>query len=443
DADEIFKNGRICGLFGSAKALFMAVLSEKFKNTLIVTSTTEEAEKIFDDIRYFLDGSAAELFLLETHEASGRIPALRALSSDKKAVIIASLNAALKETYSPEGLRQASIRVQEKNTHRIDELARRFFGAGFLRQTMVEAPGEIAVRGGIVDIFPLSGKPLRVEFDGDAIASIRNFDPLTQRSTQRIKESEILPAEEKGSSNAFEYCKGENCAVFADDQVCSVEAYCLPGRQAGNTPLHAINFYTLGSKEKCVRVEAMIPENYALRSEKFFSDIRETKNKVFVVTNQDERISELLQELPPKKDPISVVRGQISGGFILPDLGLAVYSDKEIYGEKYFQRKFKAPKEETPSKDLYVDYKEGDFVVHKDHGIGIYKGVEPQTFGGVTSDYLFIQYLGQDKLYVPVRQMHKVLKYRSAGEYIPKLNTLGGADWQVARKKAKASAKKL
>ena len=59
DADEIFKNGRICGLFGSAKALFMAVLSEKFKNTLTVTSTTEEAEKIFDDIRYFLDGSAA------------------------------------------------------------------------------------------------------------------------------------------------------------------------------------------------------------------------------------------------------------------------------------------------------------------------------------------------------------------------------------------------
>ena len=70
DADEILKTGVLCGLLGSAKALFMAVLSEKFKNTLIVTSTTEEAEKIFDDIRYFLDGRTAALYLLETQEAS-------------------------------------------------------------------------------------------------------------------------------------------------------------------------------------------------------------------------------------------------------------------------------------------------------------------------------------------------------------------------------------
>ena len=437
DADDILKTGRICGLLGSAKPLFMAVLSENFKNTLVVTSTTEEAEKIFDDIRYFLDGSAAELYLLETQEAAGRIPALRTLSSDKKTVVIASLNAALKETYSPEGLKQASITIREKMGHKIDELAQRFFDAGFIRQTMVEASGEMAVRGGIVDIFPLEGNPLRIEFDGDTISSIRNFEALTQRSTQRIKEFEILPAGEKGISNAFDYCIGEDCAIFADEPDTFNE------KQAKVKKKISLSFYALGAKEKCVRVESMVPENYALRSEKFIADIQGTKNKVFIVTNQDERINELLQELPPKKDAISVVRGQISGGFILPDIALTVYSDKEIYGEKYFQRKFKVPKEETPSQNLYIDYEEGDFVVHKDHGIGIYQGIEAHTFEGITSDYLFIQYLGNDKLYVPVHQMHKVLKYRSAGEYTPKLNTLGGSDWQIARKKAKASAKKL
>ncbi|MFA5098511.1 MAG: transcription-repair coupling factor [Candidatus Margulisiibacteriota bacterium] len=435
DPAQILNAGRVSGLFSGAKAVFMAVLSESFKKTLILAPTGQEAEKLFGDLKYFLDEKNCGLFLLDLKEAESRLPALKALSGSGKTVVVSSIGASKAVTFSPGQLDRSKIVLKEGMSLRIERLIEDLIRSGFVRQSMVEASGELAVRGGIVDIFPVIQAPVRIEYDGDKIASIRHFEALTQRSTQKIEQTEILPAKETGTSSIFDYfSKGD--AVFID------EPQAFKKEDLGRIKSAQVIFNALPRQDGFI-MEAQTPQNYALRSEDLISDLKKQSGRVYIVTGQDERLAELLDESGVQDPEVKLVRGQLSQGFMLPDLGLAVFTDREIFGEKFVQRRFKEPKEEIPLRGATVDFKEGDFVVHKDHGIGLYKGIVSQTFNGRTCDYLFIQYRGQDRLYVPVDKIQKVLAYRAASEHAPDLNSLGGHEWHTAKKKAKASAKKL
>ena len=436
DPAQVLEAGQVSGLFAGAKAVFMAVMAESFSNTLILAPNGHEAERLFGDLKYFLDEKDKDLFLLDAKEADLRLPALKALSGKKQTVIVSSMGAAEQKTFSPGQLSLSGIPIKDGAPCKMEDLVSNLVRSGFVRQAMAEAPGELAVRGGIVDLFTICQEPVRVEFDGDRIASLRQFDPLTQRSTKKIKEIEVLPAREAGDSTILEYFSKEDAVLVDEPEAFKKEDLKL-------IKSRTLFFRALPQEEGGFRMESTTPQNYALRSGEFICDIQKHEGMVFIVTGQDERLADLLSESGVQNPNVKLVRGQLSQGFIIPDLDLAVYTDREIFGEKFVQRRFKAPKGEIPLRALSVDLKEGDFVVHKDHGIGLYKGIVSQTFNGRTCDYLFIQYRGQDKLYVPVNKMHKVLAYRAAGDHAPDLNTLGGHEWQTAKKKAKASAKKL
>ena len=136
-----------------------------------------------------------------------------------------------------------------------------------------------------------------------------------------------------------------------------------------------------------------------------------------------------------------VLPGTLSHGFIWPDARLAVVSDTDIYGSGY--RKAKSRRNAGEKIAAFTDLKVGDFVVHEDHGVGVYQGTVHLQSEGTYRDYLLIQYHGTDKLYVPIEQLERVQRYIGNPNQPPKLNRLGGGDWQKQKAKVKEGLKKL
>ena len=183
---------------------------------------------------------------------------------------------------------------------------------------------------------------------------------------------------------------------------------------------------------------------------------REQKWQVFLLSGGEargRRLCESLAELEEKAvfaengefgntpGSVTVLPMTLSGGFVLPECGLAVVSDADIWGEGY--RKSKSRKRTGERISTFTDLKEGDYVVHEDHGVGIYRGMTRIQSEGTWRDYLLIQYGGNDKLYVPVEQLERVQRYIGNPNQEPKLNRLGGGEWERQKGKVKESLKKL
>ena len=165
------------------------------------------------------------------------------------------------------------------------------------------------------------------------------------------------------------------------------------------------------------------------------------------------RLCETLKELgeatafaPEKPEQVPaecamVLPATLSRGFVLPECGLAVVSDADIWGEGY--RKAKSRKKTGERISTFTDIKVGDFVVHEDHGVGVYRGMTRLQSEGTWRDYLLIQYNGNDKLYVPVEQLERVQRYIGNPNQPPKLNSLGGGEWARQKGKVRESLKTL
>ncbi|MBW1975658.1 MAG: transcription-repair coupling factor [Deltaproteobacteria bacterium] len=136
-----------------------------------------------------------------------------------------------------------------------------------------------------------------------------------------------------------------------------------------------------------------------------------------------------------------VTHGSLSSGFCWPAEYLAILSEEELFGKKHRKRSFLPVKSEAISS--FQDLKEGDYVVHVDHGIGIYRGLVHLTSGSYEGDFLLIEYMDEDRLYVPVHNLHKVQKYIGVKEEPPRIDRLGGRHWERVRSKAKEAAEKV
>ena len=141
---------------------------------------------------------------------------------------------------------------------------------------------------------------------------------------------------------------------------------------------------------------------------------------------------------------VVITFGNLLRGFDYPELELSIISDKDIFGETRRKHSGKAVKRKGVAKiTSFAELKPGDYVVHANHGIGIYKGIKQMVAGGTTRDYLDIVYDKGDKLYVPVDQLDLVQKYIGSEGNSPKINKLGGAEWQKAKAKARKSINEI
>lgn len=275
-------------------------------------------------------------------------------------------------------------------THVVDLLSEK----NFERTNIVEKPGEFAVRGGILDIF-LHGKrePIRLEFSGDKVLSIRIFDPETQRSIKSVSEVTLFSTRRKAESDT---------------------SFIIIEELEGNSPFSVLhNFNYLG------RVELLKGEIERLKSEGYeiyFFAFGENKEKFF---------EELLR--------CRVIQGKIYNGFVFPLEKIAVFTETELRGIKH--RRWIRKEHYGERIEDYTDLKVGDYLVHLDFGIGRFAGLERIEIENIKYDTLRIEY--KDGIVnIPVHNLSKVEKYVAEENERVEISTLASPHWQVKRAKA-------
>src|SRR5690606_10072379 len=139
----------------------------------------------------------------------------------------------------------------------------------------------------------------------------------------------------------------------------------------------------------------------------------------------------------------TIIKGQISGGFELPLFRIAVLTEQELFKKKPVRRKRREKISNAERIKSYQELKVGDYVVHANHGIGKYLGIETLEVKGVHKDYLLIKYAGDDKLFVPIDQIEQVQKYVGSEEKEPKLYKLGGSEWKKVKKRVQSSVEDI
>ncbi|MBL7649667.1 MAG: transcription-repair coupling factor [Candidatus Hydrogenedentes bacterium] len=479
----------VVGPWGSGKSILALQVAATLKTPLLfITSGRLEAEGIHDDLCTFAGEDQAALFpaweVLPTDTMSPaddivaeRMNTLKrlskALDDGQPLFAVAPLRSLLQYVVNRKRLNEDSLTLKTGEEHDLDNLLARFIAMGYTREAMVEHRGDISVRGGIVDVFPISSElPYRVEFFGDEIDSIRRFEPETQRSVSRETELQILPRSEKAllsAKNSPEQFTAltdyfpKDTIVVVDEPLRLGEMAEELGNQLEGSPHHLpwegaleklgkfkqIHLAQIGYERDPDTPRYLAPmqsiTGWAGQSGDFWEQLKAWDVQQFTVqlicvnTGERKRLLELLEEqgYRPGEDAfdLRVSIGRLQSGFTSNAEKLAVLSEREMFGRHYMRRKrrrFEAGQTITQFSDLKV----GDYIVHADNGIGRYTGL--RRIEGKAGDYMCIQYAGTDVMYVPVSQIDSIQKYSGGDGAMPKVDRLGGKTWS----KKKAAVKK-
>jgi transcription-repair coupling factor (superfamily II helicase) len=485
----------IAGLAGGSKGFFISLLGREKFPLLVITPDQDEAEALWDATRFFVPPEDREGILLFPSDGipygdipswgliSQRTKTLRFFAEGKASLVIAPIQGLQGTVIPKEAFISSVIRINSGREQDREELVRDCIALGYSRVEMVEERGEMSLRGGIMDIYPIDQElPLRIEFFGDQVDSIRTFDVETQRSAHQVPEAVITPVQGKGTGTIFEYLPS-GTPVLLDSpleveheaeefweqlkRVGKREQYLQPDRVMGmikERPLVAIGGWEIPTLKSppSNRATLRISSNEDLSREIKASGLQvltqtiqgwlKGKWAVYLTAQtagQGKRLVELLDDLGQKTDikdsfppnPLKhrgrlvVVIGDLKTGFLLPSEGIVVVTEEEIFGLK--RKVGHGRRAQSVPFSTFEDLRRSDYVVHVDYGIGLYRGLVRLKGEGVENDYLFIEYEGEDKLYVPVDRFNLVHKYIGTGEGSPKLDRLGGQSWGRTTKRVK------
>ncbi|HSC27260.1 MAG TPA: DEAD/DEAH box helicase, partial [Vicinamibacterales bacterium] len=507
---------RITGLTPPAQALVAAAFAAR-ELTVLVVPADADVDRATSDARFFLaaaeglaDVEVERLVLpFPSHEvdpyrglaphfevASSRARALHALASGSARLVITSAAALLPRLSSPTRLRATSLTLKPGHETSPVDLGDLLAAAGYSRQDPADEAGEFCVRGGIVDFYPAGADlPVRLEFLGDTIESIRAYDPATQRSTALLDRAEIVPLQEAlgetadpdRASTFFDYLvSGGHPAVLVcePDEVrahvlrtigqvrASHEDAIGRGREVpppsdlmvelddveawldSGTALEAL---AVTGGTDAVHVACQQALEFAGRVPDWVQEIRRGRERgdtvVFVAhsAGRAERTIELLADYEVFAAPIEraedahhasvlVAVGHLSRGFRLPDASLQFWAETDVFEEerRAGERRRSATRAFLSDfRDLKVD----DLVVHVDHGIGVFVGLKRIEVGHEPQEFMELRYAGDDKLFVPVERLDLVQKYTGGSR--PALDRLGGTSWEKAKTRVRKAMRDM
>ena len=514
---------RVTGLTPAARAMYAAASAVKGR-TLLVVATDADVERATDDARFFLaaleglsDAEVERVVLpFPSHEvdpyrglaphfdiASARARALHALAAPGRAarLIVASAGALLPRLSRPERLAAMAMTVMPGQDIAPTDLADLLAGAGYTRQDPVDESGEFCVRGGVVDFYPAGARqPVRLEFVGDTVESIRAYDPATQRSTASLDQAAIAPLQEliappgaddspDRTATAFDYLWfGERPAVLiAEPDEVQQHGERLTGQihasydetiARGSRPAAprelivdwddvrgwlsaatALESLEIAGEDggQGVHVSCQPALEFNGRVQDWAAEIRRGRERgdtiIFIANSagRAERTIELLADYDVFAVPIEraedahrtsvlVGTGYLSRGFRLPDASLQLWAETDVFEEerKVHERRRSAAR--TFLSD-FRDLKAGDLVVHVDHGIGVFVGLKRIEVGLEPQEFMELRYAGDDKLFVPVERLDLVQRYTGASR--PALDRLGGTTWEKAKTRVKKAMRDM
>ena len=347
---------------------------------------------------------------------------------------------------SPATLESQKVSLSKWQCIGLEKLVTKLENISYERSSIVTERGQYALRGGIIDVFPLqSSDPVRIEFFGDEIDSIREFDIDSQSSVNLIESMQALSGEvRKTQSLLEEYISTSDIIISVGDAQHKCDVHITEGAQDRggeenfSTACHEVPFGSFEAGEFILQQARY--QNFS----KTLSDWNASRWKVFMFFNNEgeiQRYNELTEDINTATSPNYPITqlGNIPNGFIVPSAKIAVLSSAEIFGRYESSRLRKSLNREKQNVtrrrvDDFRELNEGDRIVHLDQGIGIYRGlIKMEGELDAPEEVLVIEYAEGAKLYVPLEQAHLISRYMGSGTKAPTLDRLGGGRW-ISRK---------
>ena len=383
--------------------------------------------------------------------------------------LVCASAAAVAEAMPPRQARPEPLALEPTGAPGLDAVAEHLGLAGYERVDRVQERGHFAVRGGLVDVFPTTGRdPIRIEFFGDEIEAIRAFSPFTQRALHDLESAVVYPAAERRLDLQEPRLTedGETPAIPGDLVPPLDRAPDLVWEPEQVREIWAEDFQTKLSLKGAAELdpfprgqvfafEAQRPAIAArglAEAETELAGFINAGNRVIVafphrgealrtanlLRRVEPRLLEPGEPLPDEPELLFAV-SPARRGFVWRDLGLVLLPDTQVFRKRSPRTDHRLGR----ALQSFADLRTGDFVVHEDHGIGKLLGFETKTVAEVTRDYLFLGFRGDDRLYVPHEQIGKVSKYVGADATAPALSKLGGKAWQNLKNRARTALREL
>lgn len=468
---------------------------------LVVTAQPENARKLYEQISVWCDPSVVNLFPEPealpyeriAADNSAAVERLRVLGSltgifghKSLPLIIVSAPALTQKLLSLSRFTDAGHTVGVGMEIKLFDLLGRWQAIGYKLGDLVEVPGTISHRGGIIDIYPSgSDLPARLEFFGDTVESIRLFDPASQRSQKAVSSITITPATELLSDrneinhSLLNYLPHYSLLVLDEPDSIRLAMADLDTKAGelrtemigqGELPVDSprpyftwedlaldlksrpsMMFTTRGLDDEPGYELGIAPvPTYAGQLPAFVRKVKEMlgqEQRLILVSQQASRLSELLEaegiiappltevESVPYPGSLTLLQGSLAAGWMTGQTGL--FTDAEIFG--FIKQHRLVKKHPVASHKLYIDIKPGDYVVHIEHGIARFAGVKTMSSENNEKEYLILEYAAGDRLYVPTDQIDHVTRYIGAGERLPGLSRLGTQEWSRVKQRVKES----
>lgn len=478
--DEInnpFKKIKINSPFPFWPFLISALAKKVKKNFLVISPTIETAEEILPVLADFISEDKVHFFpahefplqkeIIPSKEISSmRMRTVHYLCSHQWSVVVAPFQALLQGLPQEEKENFLPLKIEKGKEINFQRFIERLHKAGYERTSQIETKGDFSVRGGIVDVFPpTEDHPMRMEFNQELIVSLRQFSLISQLSFAKIKEFYLFPCEEKSLFSIkklvslFSYLPQSSVFVLLEPQEIVRQSSRLYSEQrnifkfdfsnlreistlAAEIELMESSRGEIDEIELGVSPVASFAGNLNLLEDYLKTLLRE-KFKVVLVTEKKGRSEQLNDFLREKQmSQIEIEEGKLKNGFIIQQPKIALLGESDIFGKERILRQSRpAFRIKSIPVFSFSELKKGDYVVHIDHGIGIYKGLTIKEREGAQKEYLELRYGQEDKLYVPTYQIKRVQKYIGMGLSPPRVYRLGESAWMMTKNRVKESVK--
>ncbi|MAO64657.1 MAG: transcription-repair coupling factor [Balneola sp.] len=477
---------------GALNSFLLSDLSNRQPTLLVISETDEGARFLKADLDVIEEGKPVTFFpssnkkpydrqqLKDTSLLVQRSEALQAINDQKQKIVVTSVEAINEMIAPPAALNEVSLVIKKGDEIQLDKIREELVDQGYDTVKFVDEPGEFAIRGGILDVFPYSGEyPLRFEFFGDEVDTIREFDADSQRSIAFLNEARIIPdltnLPDKEKSTFLSYFDEETLLVTSGKEVilAKIEEFYAKAENAYQD--HEDQDELNPPETQFVSEDVFQKELAKFRHQLFVGDVGVSENDAKTITletspqpdfhgnfkllrenitqnskagivtvilcdndGQHERFDELLGEASQDFKYRLVVKS-LHEGFVYEPAKIAVYTDHQIFNRyhrpKTKRRRFHGGISHKELKDL----NRGDFVVHVDYGIGKFMGFKKINVKDTEQEVVVLQYKDDSTLYVNVTSLHKLQKYSGKEGTAPRITKLGSGAW--ARKKAQTKKK--
>lgn len=488
------ENSMLTGVnFGAFNLIIRELLHRLQQPILIVASDENRAQQIYSSLVELFEENMVHFFpvepLLETQaavssldELSQRLDAMSFLLTKQKGIVISTPQALQYPLPAAIKFKANSLTLKVNQVCNLSKICDFLVRCGYKRDDLVANPGEFALRGDILDIYPINiAYPYRIEFFDDEIDNIRTFNPVSQRTKDSLTEVVIEPADDQldklyqneDYTTILDYLTESGIICFDDirairQNIVQIDARnrdYLAHETSTNIKNSRLDFTSIFNQIVQAKIYSSLFQvsvndlkidqllNLHTREpQQFFSQMSLIKNELSVYELQQQTVIIQVDNLVRAKQIKStfadygiditiaaenrlipnkrqIIVDNFNQGFVLPRINLVYLTEHDLFNRQpHIHKKIKSL-ENAQQIRSYQELNPGDYVVHINHGIGIFEGIKTLESNGKKGDYITITYRNHDQLFVPADQLGVVQKYVASDGKIPKINKLGGNEW--------------